>query len=60
MDAIGAETDGTTTAIEQARTVLETEPAYHVLNAPFTLEDNVVADDAANNGYQQLEVARNE
>ena len=54
VDAIGAETDGTTAAIEQARTVLETEPAYPVLNPPFTLEDYVVADDASNNGYQQL------
>jgi len=54
VDTIGVETDGTTTAIEQARTVLETEPAYPVLNAPSTPEDNVVADVAANNGYQQL------
>ena len=54
VDAIGAETDGTTAAVEQARTVLETAPAYPVLSAPSTPEDNVVADDAANNGYQQL------
>jgi hypothetical protein len=54
VDAIGAETDGSTAAIEQARTVLETEPAYPVLNAPSTPEDSIVADDAANNGYQQL------
>ncbi|HEY7146498.1 MAG TPA: FtsX-like permease family protein [Streptosporangiaceae bacterium] len=54
VDTIGVETDGTTTAIEQTRTVLETEPAYPVLNAPSAAEDNVVADDAANNGYQQL------
>jgi hypothetical protein len=54
VDAVGAETDGSTAATEQARTVLETEPAYPVLNAPFTLKDNAVADDAANNGYQQL------
>jgi hypothetical protein len=54
VDAIGAETDGSTAAIEHARTVLETEPAYPVLNAPSTPEDSVVADDAANNGYQQL------
>jgi hypothetical protein len=54
VDAIGAETDGTTAAIEQARTVLETEPAYPVLSAPSTPEDSAVADDAANNGYQQL------
>ena len=54
VDAFGAETDGTATTIEQARTVLETEPAYPVLSAPSTPEDSVVADDAANNGYQQL------
>jgi hypothetical protein len=54
VDAIGAETDGTTAAIEQARTVLETEPAYPVLSAPSTPEDYVVADIASNNGYQQL------
>jgi hypothetical protein len=54
VDAINVETNGTTATIEQARTVLETEPAYPVLNAPSTPEDNVVADDAANNGYQQL------
>ena len=53
VDAIGAETDGSTAAIEQARTVLETAP-YPALNAPSTPEDSVVADDAANNGYQQL------
>ena len=54
VDAIAAETDGTTAAIEQARTVLETEPAYPALNPPFTLEDWVVADDGAHSGYQQL------
>ncbi|MGH3299923.1 MAG: FtsX-like permease family protein, partial [Trebonia sp.] len=54
VDALGVEANGTTAAIEQARTVLETEPAYPVLNAPSTPEDTVVANDAANNGYQQL------
>jgi hypothetical protein len=54
VDSIGVETDGTTTAIEQTRTVLETEPAYPVLSAPSSPEDNVVAHNAANNGYQQL------
>jgi hypothetical protein len=54
VDALGVETDGSTTAIEQARTVLETEPAYPVLNAPSTPEDSLVADVASNNGYQQL------
>jgi hypothetical protein len=51
VDAVGAETDGTTTAIEQARTVLETEPAYPVLNAPFTLEDNVPRSMSVPAGY---------
>ena len=54
VDAIAAETDGTTAAIEQARTVLETGPAYPGLTPPFTLEDYVAGDDAAHNGYQQL------
>ena len=54
VDTIDVETDGTTAAVEQARTVLETEPAYPVLNAPSTPEDYAVADVAANNGYQQL------
>ncbi|HEY6790200.1 MAG TPA: FtsX-like permease family protein, partial [Trebonia sp.] len=53
VDAINVETNGTTAAVEQARTVLETAP-YPVLNAPSTLEDYVVADAASNNGYQQL------
>jgi len=54
VDSLGVETDGTTAVVEQARTVLETEPAYPVLNPPSTSQDGVVADDAANNGYQQL------
>jgi hypothetical protein len=54
VDTIGVQTDGSTTAIERTRTVLETEPAYPVLSAPSTPGDNIVADDATNNGYQQL------
>ena len=54
VDAISVETDGTTAAIEQARTLLETTPAYPALNAPSTLDDLVAADNAGNNGYQQL------
>ena len=54
LDTVYAQTDGTATPIEQARTVLETEPAYPVLNAPSTPEDYAVADVASNNGYQQL------
>ena len=41
VDAIAVETDGTTAAIEQARTVLENAHAYPVLNAPSTLDDTV-------------------
>jgi hypothetical protein len=48
------ETDGTTAAIEQARTLLEATPGYLAVNAPSTLNDLVAADNAANNGYQQL------
>ncbi|HEX3711581.1 MAG TPA: ABC transporter permease [Trebonia sp.] len=54
VDAVAARTDGTPAVFEQARTVLETEPAYPVLSPPSTQEDIVAADDAANNGYQQL------
>ena len=54
VDAVAAQTNGTPAVIEQARTVLETEPAYPALTPPFTLEDFVAGDDAANNGYQQL------
>jgi hypothetical protein len=54
VDTVDVETDGTISAVEQARTVLETEPAYPALNAPSTPEDYAVADIAANNGYQQL------
>jgi hypothetical protein len=54
VDAIAVETDGSMPAIEQARTLLESAPAYPVLSAPSTLDDWVAADDAHNNGYQQL------
>jgi hypothetical protein len=54
VDTIGVETDGTTAAVEQARTVLEAEPAYPVLSAPSTPQDHVAARVASDNGYQQL------
>ena len=53
VDAISVETNGSTATIEQARTLLETAP-YPVLNAPSTVDDWVAADNASNNGYQQL------
>ena len=54
VDAIAVETDGSTAAIEQVRTLLESAPAYPVLSAPSTLDDWVAADEGKNNGYQQL------
>jgi hypothetical protein len=54
VDAFAVETDGSTAAIEQVRTLLESAPAYPVLSAPSTLVDWVAADEAHNNGYQQL------
>jgi hypothetical protein len=54
VDAVNVETDGSTATIEQVRTVLEATPGYLAVNAPSTLDDLAVADNAANNGYQQL------
>jgi hypothetical protein len=54
VDAVNVETDGSTATIEQVRTVLEGTPGYLAVNAPSTLDDLAVADNAANNGYQQL------
>jgi hypothetical protein len=54
VDSFAVETDGSTAAIERARTLLESAPAYPVLSAPSTLDDWVAADEASNNGYQQL------
>jgi hypothetical protein len=54
VDAVNVETDGTTAAIEQARTLLEATPGYLAVNAPSTLNDLVAADNASNNGEQQL------
>ena len=47
VDAVNVETDGTTAAILQARTLLEATPGYPAVNAPSTLNDLVVADIAA-------------
>jgi hypothetical protein len=54
VDSVDAGTDGSVTAIEQARTALENVPGYRVLNAPSTLGDIVKQDNATNSGYQQL------
>ena len=56
VDAVDVGTDGTTAAIEQARTALErvTPYANASLGGPSTLADLVTADDATNSDYQQL------
>jgi hypothetical protein len=54
VDAINVGTNGTTSAIEQARTVLENARAYPVLNAPSTIGDIIAQDNSTNSDYQQL------
>ena len=55
MDAINVATNGSTPAVEQARTVLENAPAYpSSLSAPSTLSDIVARDHSKNSDYQQL------
>lgn len=54
VDSIYVGTDGSTAAIEQARTVLENSRAYPVFSAPSTLGDIVKRDNSTHNAYQQL------
>jgi hypothetical protein len=54
VDAINVAANGTTPAVEQARTVLENAPAYPSVSAPSTLSDIVGQDHSQNSGYQQL------
>ena len=55
VDAINVATNGSTPAVEQARTVLENAPAYpSSLSAPSTLSDIVARDHSKNSDYQQL------
>jgi hypothetical protein len=54
VDAINVATNGSTPAVEQARTVLENAPAYPSLSAPSTLSDIVARDHSKNSDYQQL------
>ena len=48
------QTDGSAAAVEQARTLLESAPAYPVLSTPSTIADIVAQDNATNNAYKQL------
>jgi hypothetical protein len=54
VDAINVATNGSTPAVEQARTVLENAPAYPSVSAPSTLSDIVARDHSKNSDYQQL------
>ena len=54
VDAIDVQTDGSTPAIEQARTLLENAHAYPGVTTPSTIADLVAQDNAQNNAYQQL------
>jgi hypothetical protein len=54
VDAINVGTNGSVPAIEQARTLLETAPAYPALGTPSTIADLVAQDNSQNSDYQQL------
>jgi hypothetical protein len=54
VDAIDVQTDGSTPAIEHARTLLEKAHAYPGVTTPSTIADLVAQDNAQNNAYQQL------
>jgi hypothetical protein len=54
VDAINVGTDGSTSAVEQARTALENAPAYSGVAAPFTISDIVAQENSTNTDYQQL------
>jgi FtsX-like permease family protein len=54
VDAINVATDGTTPAVEQARTLLENAPTYPAVTTPATIGDIVAQDNSTNSDYQQL------
>jgi hypothetical protein len=54
VDAINVATNGSVYAIERARTMLESAPAYPAVDAPSTLGDVIAQDHLANYAYQQL------
>jgi hypothetical protein len=54
MDAINVATNGTTQAVEQARTLLENAPAYPNVSVPSTINDLIRRDNSKNTAYQQL------
>jgi hypothetical protein len=54
VDAINVATNGTTPAVEQARTLLENAHAYPAVSTPSTISDLVAQDNSKNTDYQQL------
>jgi len=54
VDAINVATNGTTRAVEQARTLLENAPAYPGAGAPTTIGDLVRQHRSTDDAYQQL------
>ena len=54
VDAIDVQTDGSTPAVEQARTLLENAHAYPGITTPSTIADLVAQDNSQNSDYQQL------
>jgi hypothetical protein len=54
VDGINVGTDGTTPAVEQARTLLERAHAYPGAGTPFTIGDIIATENSKNNDYQQL------
>jgi hypothetical protein len=54
VDAINVATNGTTPAVEQARTMLENARAYPAISTPSTISDIIAQDNSANSDYQQL------
>jgi predicted lysophospholipase L1 biosynthesis ABC-type transport system permease subunit len=54
VDAINVATDGSTSAIEQARTLLENAQVYPAVNTPSTIGDIIARDNTTNSDYPQL------
>ena len=54
VDAINVATNGTTQAVEQARTLLENARAYPGVTTPSTIGDFVAQENSTNSDYQQL------
>ncbi|HET9970718.1 MAG TPA: ABC transporter permease [Streptosporangiaceae bacterium] len=56
VDALDVATDGSAAAVEQAKTVLETAPAYPSATAPSTIADLIGQDNSSNDIYRQLAI----